>query len=126
MHNDNAYIKPKLDNNKTNIPLPIYDANGKQINKKRKLSDTQRKIITVISIVVILVLGIIYLPSIFMSPSDTQEDLTGKYITKIDSQGLSQAKNILGQCGDSDFDNDGLKNKVEITNKSQPFKWDTD
>lgn len=127
MHNDNAYIKPKKDNNKTtSIQLPIYDANGKQINKKRKLSEKQRKIITIVSIVVILVLGIIYLPSIFMSPSDIQEDLTGKYIAKIDSQGLSLAKNILGQCGDSDFDNDGLKNKVEITNKSQPFKWDTD
>ena len=37
MHNDNAYIKPKKDNNKTtSIQLPIYDANGKQINKKRK------------------------------------------------------------------------------------------
>lgn len=84
-------------------------------------SGADRKKLIIAGAVIALILGVIYVPQLFMKEKD-DNPLT----VKLDSSAVSINRNTLKRLPSADFDNDGINNSDEEKAGSNPYFVDSD
>lgn len=103
-----------------NMTIPIYDASGRIINPEKKKKE---KRLAVIIIVVTGILAFIYMPQLFMADS---ADFIENETVKLDASAIKLSNDALKNNPAKDFDDDGIENSEETSEKTNQWFIDSD
>ena len=104
-------------------PSFVFNTKGNLKSKQTKKEKRSLKIILVsIGSLVAILLGIIYIPQIFISENDISND----FIVTPDKNAISVRKNYIKDYEDFDFDKDGVNNGTELSKETNVYDIDTD
>ena len=116
LHNSTPMHKAQI------TPQSSFEFN---LNRGIKTTRTKKKgkivLILTASLLVVL-LGIVYIPQFFVSNDDNEN----QYVVTPDESKISIRNDYIKRCGDLDFDEDGLSNSVELSNKTDVYNVDSD
>lgn len=90
--------------------------------KREKSNKQKRRKIIVISILVFMFLGFIYIPQFFIADELKDEPIS----VKLDSDSLRMVTQYAKDNPSLDFDKDGIVNSIESDKKINIFNWDCD
>ena len=107
----------KADNNPVTA-LPVYGAGGYTPSKKKSLSVKPFLFLGA----VILVLLVIYLPEVFYTRAQPENNL----VLPADFTAIKKVSEYTRDCPEMDFDGDGLLNYLEQQHGTSPRRIDTD
>ena len=100
-----------------NKEIPVFSADGSIKKKPFKLP---KKLIAILSVILVL-LGIVYLPGIFM-----REKESNRFEIQPDTSGIKLVSEAAKSEPEADFDNDGLSNSLESRYGTSTRNPDTD
>ena len=104
------------------LELPEYRADGTVIQKPKK----NHKVLFLVLGILLLLLGVLYLPGVFHSFFSDVENRAGNYVNQPNYEAVSLRNEYLRDNPNADADQDGLTNEQESRFNTDPWDRDSD